>query len=104
MVFWDSTKTLKVLAEGEYFNNGDSGQFVWPEVIKKFVDDKDSLGLTASEEGDPAVRALGALVWYLKVGVGCKSAELCKLTRIMLGWSVRHRTTVHGQVRGVLSY
>ena len=66
--FWDSAKTLKVLAEGEYFNTSDSGQFVWPEVIKKFVDDKDSLGLTASEEGDPAVRALGALVWYLKVG------------------------------------
>jgi DNA mismatch repair protein MSH6 len=66
--FWDSAKTLKCLAEGEYFRDEASGKVEWPEALAGFLDPGDSLGLTASSQGDLAVRALGALVWYLKQG------------------------------------
>jgi len=64
--FWDSSKTLKVLAEGEYFKTED--QFSWPETVSKFLDQSDSLGLTANNDGDLTISALGAVVWYLSNG------------------------------------
>eukprot|EP00092_Neocalanus_flemingeri_P023891 GFUD01025916.1.p1 GENE.GFUD01025916.1~~GFUD01025916.1.p1 ORF type:complete len:1157 (-),score=408.68 GFUD01025916.1:96-3209(-) len=64
--FWDASKTLKVLAEGEYFKTDD--KFSWPETVSKFLDDSDSLGLTASTEGELTISALGAVIWYLSNG------------------------------------
>lgn len=37
--FWDSSKTLKVLAEESYFRNKDSEDVEWPEVIKTMMSD-----------------------------------------------------------------
>jgi len=64
--FWDASKTLKVLAEGEYFKSGE--EFSWPEAVSKLLDQSDSLGLTASSDGELTVSALGAVVWYLSNG------------------------------------
>jgi len=64
--FWDASKTLKVLAEGEYFKVDD--EFSWPSTITKFLDQTDSLGLTANNEGEMTISALGAVVWYLSNG------------------------------------
>ena len=36
--FWDSTKALKVLAEGDYFRD-ESEQLLWPPVLKKMIGD-----------------------------------------------------------------
>ncbi len=76
--FWDSGKTLKFLAEGEYFSGGGVGQKVeWPEAVAAFLDPADSLGLTASSQGDLAVRALGAVVWYLQQGRQIIISQYC---------------------------
>jgi len=64
--FWDSSKTLKVLAEGEYFKTDE--KFSWPDPIANLLDQSDSLGLTASGEGELTISALGAIVWYLSNG------------------------------------
>jgi len=64
--FWDASKTLKVLAEGDYFKTEE--KFSWPETINKFLDQSDSLGLTASSHGELTISALGAVVWYLSNG------------------------------------
>ena len=61
---WDSGKTLRLLAEGDYFKVND--ELDWPEGIRPLLDDGSTLGLTAKEDCELAVRALGALVWYLK--------------------------------------
>ncbi|KAL8582855.1 hypothetical protein ACOMHN_042688 [Nucella lapillus] len=63
--FWESSKTLKTLLEEDYFKE-DGEEFQWPEAVKRMVSDSDSLGLTAAEGYDLAVRALGAVVWYLQ--------------------------------------
>ncbi|XP_021365348.1 DNA mismatch repair protein Msh6-like isoform X1 [Mizuhopecten yessoensis] len=62
--FWDSSKTLKRLAEEDYFKDND--EFVWPATIKKMISETDALGLTAADEYSLAVRALGAVTWYLQ--------------------------------------
>ena len=64
--FWDAGKTLRVLAEGEYFKQGDS--LVWPAELVRYQDQTDSLGLTANSEGELALSALGAVVSYLSRG------------------------------------
>uniref|UniRef100_A0A2Z5U638 Putative DNA mismatch repair protein Msh6 n=1 Tax=Reticulitermes speratus TaxID=60591 RepID=A0A2Z5U638_9NEOP len=63
--FWNSNKTLTTLAEGNYFSSQSSG-VNWPEGLKQFLNEADTLGLTAHEDYDLAVRALGACTWYLK--------------------------------------
>ncbi|XP_043931014.1 DNA mismatch repair protein Msh6 [Protopterus annectens] len=66
--FWDASKTLKVLAEEGYFKelkNGD-GSNLLPEVLKSMTSASDSLGLSAGENYELAVSALGASVFYLK--------------------------------------
>ncbi|XP_041361068.1 DNA mismatch repair protein Msh6-like [Gigantopelta aegis] len=63
--FWDSSKTLKNLAEEKYFQD-EGKSFEWPEVIKNMISDTDSLGMSAKEEYDLAVRSLGAVTWYLQ--------------------------------------
>ncbi|RZF36981.1 hypothetical protein LSTR_LSTR004669 [Laodelphax striatellus] len=59
--FWSSGKTLVHLADNNYFDDNSM-----PESLKHFLADDDSLGLTASDEGELAVRSLGAVTWYLK--------------------------------------
>ncbi|XP_034233656.1 DNA mismatch repair protein Msh6-like [Thrips palmi] len=62
--FWSASKTLTKLAEGNYFNEeGQSHE--WPEALKMFISDVDSLGLSPAEEYQLAVRSLGAITWYL---------------------------------------
>ncbi|XP_013386030.1 DNA mismatch repair protein Msh6 [Lingula anatina] len=65
--FWDSSKTLKFLSEGDYFLPGgeNSEKFQWPQAIKAMISETDSLGLTASDEYELAIKALGAITWYL---------------------------------------
>ena len=62
--FWDSSKTLRMLAEGEYFKT-EAGGFEWPASMCSLQEPSDTLGLTATKEGDLAVSGLGALVFYL---------------------------------------
>eukprot|EP00731_Ephydatia_muelleri_P021032 Em0013g759a len=66
--FCDASKTLKMLAEGGYFSSGpeQDQEFKWPESLKKMLADDDSLGLTARDEFELAISALGACTWWLK--------------------------------------
>lgn len=61
---WDVSKTLRALAEGDYFKV--DGELSWPEGLRPMLDSNSSLGLAASEESELAIRALGAIYWYLK--------------------------------------
>ncbi|KAI8764552.1 DNA mismatch repair protein Msh6 [Biomphalaria glabrata] len=63
--FWESSKTLKTLAEEDYFQV-DGRDVILPDVIKNMVSENDALGLTASESSDLALRSLGAIIWYLQ--------------------------------------
>ena len=62
---WDSSKTLRSLAEGDYFKEN-GGELLWPDGMRPFLDESSSLGLIAREESDLAVSSLGALFSYLK--------------------------------------
>ncbi|XP_078664804.1 DNA mismatch repair protein Msh6-like isoform X1 [Branchiostoma floridae x Branchiostoma belcheri] len=68
--FWDAPKTLKFLAEKDYFSENEdeekTGVSCWPEALKNMTSDADSLGLTAADNYDLGVSALGAVIWYLK--------------------------------------
>ena len=37
--FWDNSKTLKVLAEEEYFRDKESDDVSWPDCLKKMMSD-----------------------------------------------------------------
>ncbi|XP_076457037.1 DNA mismatch repair protein Msh6-like [Babylonia areolata] len=63
--FWESSRTLKTLLEENYFKE-EGEEFRWPDAIKAMMSDSDSLGLTAADGYDLAVRSLGAVVWYLQ--------------------------------------
>ncbi|PSN56585.1 hypothetical protein C0J52_01554 [Blattella germanica] len=63
--FWSANKTLSTLAEGGYFSSESTG-LKWPEGLKTFLSEADSLGLSAHDDYELAVRALGACTWYLK--------------------------------------
>ncbi|XP_048728354.2 DNA mismatch repair protein Msh6-like isoform X2 [Ostrea edulis] len=62
--FWDSSKTLKVLAEEEYLKAEDEA--VWPDCLKKMMSDGDTLGVCAADDYTLAVSSLGAVIWYLQ--------------------------------------
>nr|CAD7589194.1 unnamed protein product [Timema genevievae] len=62
--FWGVNKTLTTLAEGGYFTTNSA--FAWPEGLKDFISDSSSLGLCARDDTEMAIRALGAITWYLK--------------------------------------
>ena len=65
--FWDASKTLKMLAEGEYFR--DNGELKMPPELSQYLDATDTLGLTAKQDsGELTLSALGAIVWYLSKG------------------------------------
>lgn len=61
---WDTAKTLRWLAESECFKV--DGELNWPEGVRPFLDESSTLGLAARDETEPAVKAFGALCWYLK--------------------------------------
>ncbi|XP_044184294.1 DNA mismatch repair protein Msh6-like isoform X1 [Acropora millepora] len=67
--FWEASKTLKVLAEEEYFKEDktstENSVKSWPEILRKLTDG-DPLGLTPADGSELALSALGAVVWYLK--------------------------------------
>ncbi|KAJ9582060.1 hypothetical protein L9F63_003643, partial [Diploptera punctata] len=63
--FWSASKTLSTLAEGGYFS-AESNGLNWPEGFKQFLSEADSLGLSAHDDYELTVRALGACTWYLK--------------------------------------
>ncbi|EDV19356.1 uncharacterized protein TRIADDRAFT_33687, partial [Trichoplax adhaerens] len=67
--FWDSNNTLKILSEKSYFtkdgNEADDASLdTWPETLRNFVEG-DGFGITAKEDYDLTVSALGASIWYL---------------------------------------
>ncbi|KAL9963214.1 hypothetical protein ACROYT_G032392 [Oculina patagonica] len=67
--FWEAGKTLKVLAEKQYFDENkkstENPVKRWPDVLKKLTDG-DPLGLMPGEGSELALSALGAVVWYLQ--------------------------------------
>ncbi|XP_063239704.1 DNA mismatch repair protein Msh6 [Bacillus rossius redtenbacheri] len=64
--FWTAGRTLVTLAEGGYFASG--GVHSWPEGLKEFLSESSSLGLSARDDAELAVRALGAVTWCLTRG------------------------------------
>jgi len=65
--FWESDKTLNLLVEKEYFSSKGE-EFSWPEAMHGFIDSPDAKVAHAQPSGEFAVRALGAIVWYLSSG------------------------------------
>ncbi|KAF5900360.1 DNA mismatch repair protein Msh6, partial [Clarias magur] len=68
--FWDAQKTLKTLADEDYFkemnvNSSDSCSFL-PSALKAMTSESDSLGLTPKEGNELALSALGGCIFYLK--------------------------------------
>lgn len=61
--FWNSDKTLKILAE-EYYNKNNS--VTWPEALILTQDANDHLGLTPNDNFRLSLKSLGACLWYLK--------------------------------------
>ncbi|KAI5108601.1 DNA mismatch repair protein Msh6 [Silurus meridionalis] len=69
--FWDAQKTLKTLADEDYFNkseeeNGSSSGSILPNALKSMTSESDSLGLTPKEGYELALSALGGCIFYLK--------------------------------------
>ncbi|KAJ8674770.1 hypothetical protein QAD02_010556 [Eretmocerus hayati] len=63
--FWSSSKVLRCLHDADYFNPGNS-EFSWPTGLQAYLNKADSLGLTAEEDKELAVNALGGCVYLLK--------------------------------------
>ncbi|XP_051503777.1 DNA mismatch repair protein Msh6-like [Myxocyprinus asiaticus] len=69
--FWDAQKTLKVLAEEDYFKESpgtgnDDGGSVLPLTLKAMASESDSLSLTPEKGYELALSALGGCIFYLK--------------------------------------
>ncbi|KAM4693852.1 DNA mismatch repair protein Msh6 [Discoglossus pictus] len=66
--FWDASKTLKILAEEDYFVKDKSGcdNSTLPPVLKDMISESDSLARTPGEKSELALSALGACIFYLK--------------------------------------
>ncbi|XP_036429508.1 DNA mismatch repair protein Msh6 [Colossoma macropomum] len=69
--FWDAQKTLKTLAEEDYFKEsqetgGNVGESALPSALKTMTSESDSLGLTPKEGYELALSALGGCIFYLK--------------------------------------
>ncbi|KAH0568272.1 probable DNA mismatch repair protein Msh6 isoform X1 [Cotesia glomerata] len=62
--FWSATKVLEKLHEGEYFKY-ESSEFSWPEGLKPYLNERDTLGLSPADDKQLAVNALGACVYIL---------------------------------------
>lgn len=69
--FWDAQKTLKTLAEEDYFKesggkNRETSNNLLPTVLKSMTSESDSLFLTPKEGYELALSALGGSIFYLK--------------------------------------
>lgn len=67
--FWDAQKTLKVLAEEDYFKEStadNEGGSVLPPTLKAMTSESDSLSLTPKKGYELALSALGGCMFYLK--------------------------------------
>ncbi|KAM4607492.1 DNA mismatch repair protein Msh6 [Polymixia lowei] len=69
--FWDAQKTLKALAEEDYFKESvgddqETGNNLLPTVLKNMTSESDSLCLTPKEGYELALSALGGCIFYLK--------------------------------------
>lgn len=67
--FWDAQKTLKTLAEEDYFKEEvatGTGESALPSALKAMTSDSDSLGLTPKEGYELALSALGGCMFYLR--------------------------------------
>uniref|UniRef100_UPI00358F3314 DNA mismatch repair protein Msh6 isoform X3 n=1 Tax=Myxine glutinosa TaxID=7769 RepID=UPI00358F3314 len=70
--FWDSSKTLKILAEEEYFGEkkqveaGDAKPGGLPPVLQEMTAGSDTLGLSPAEDCELMLSALGACIFYLR--------------------------------------
>ncbi|XP_036147263.1 probable DNA mismatch repair protein Msh6 isoform X2 [Monomorium pharaonis] len=64
--FWSATTVLKKLHEGSYFKKEDNSSFAWPDGLKPYLNEGDSLGLTPADDKELAVHALGGCVYLLK--------------------------------------
>ncbi|XP_030628388.1 DNA mismatch repair protein Msh6 [Chanos chanos] len=69
--FWDAQKTLKTLAEEDYFkeskgSDDEAGGVTLPSALRAMTAETDSLGLTPKEGYELALSALGGCVFYLK--------------------------------------
>lgn len=62
VLFRTPEKTLKLLAENYYKTNADGE---WPDGLKPFLHDGDSLGLSPADNSYLAIKALGACIDYL---------------------------------------
>ncbi|XP_034940997.1 probable DNA mismatch repair protein Msh6 [Chelonus insularis] len=61
--FLSATNVLEKLHEGEYFKS--NSEFSWPDGLKPFLNEKDTLGLTPADDKQLAVHALGGIVHIL---------------------------------------
>lgn len=69
--FWDAQKTLKTLADEDYFKESqkeieDSSGPALPSALRAMISESDSLGLTPKEGYELALSALGGCIFYLK--------------------------------------
>lgn len=69
--FWDAQKTLKTLADEDYFKESkkesdNSSGSALPTALKAMISESDSLGLTPKEGYELALSALGGSIFYLK--------------------------------------
>ncbi|XP_046408641.1 DNA mismatch repair protein Msh6 [Ischnura elegans] len=70
--FWDASKTLKALMDGNYFisekndSKITSGPDYWPPAIRSLISEDDTLGLTPRNDSELAIQCLGGLTWYLQ--------------------------------------
>ncbi|KAH0951034.1 hypothetical protein HN011_010133 [Eciton burchellii] len=64
--FWSATTTLKKLHEADYFKKEKDSDFAWPEGLKPYLNEGDSLGLTPADTKELAMHALGGCVYLLK--------------------------------------
>ncbi|MCI4376690.1 hypothetical protein PGIGA_G00191290 [Pangasianodon gigas] len=69
--FWDAQKTLKTLADEDYFKESkeesdNSSGSALPSALKAMTSESDSLGLTPKDGHELALSALGGCIFYLK--------------------------------------
>lgn len=63
--FWSATKTLNVLATRDELK-GPENRVAWPKALQLFINPNDALGLTPADNGQLALRALGACIGYFE--------------------------------------
>ncbi|XP_037070019.1 DNA mismatch repair protein Msh6-like isoform X2 [Pollicipes pollicipes] len=69
--FWAADKTLRFLAETDYFREGEdgSGELQWPQTLLDATRDGDTLHLNPRKDCELALQCLGAVTWYLQLSM-----------------------------------